>query len=107
MKPKLVQKGGCDLEANLEGILLLFTHTDTPGVIGKVGSLCGKHRVNIASMAVGREVDEPGGDAVGVLSLDSRPPAEAIAELLAMKEVQHAWVVKLPPAQEMPSWMGG
>ena len=108
MKPKLVQKGGCELEANLEGILLLFTHTDTPGVIGKIGSLCGKHRINIASMAVGREVDEqPGGSAVGVLSLDSRPPAEAIAELLAMDEIKHAWVVKLPPAKEMPSWMGG
>ncbi len=107
MIPKLVQKGGCDLEANLEGVLLLFTHHDTPGVIGKIGSLFGNHRVNIASMAVGREVNEPGGDAVGVLSLDSQPPSEAIAELLAMDEIKHAWVVKLPPAQEMPAWMGG
>ena len=107
MIPKLVQKGGCDLEANLEGILLLFAHIDTPGVIGKIGSLCGKHRVNIASMAVGREVNEPGGNAVGVLSLDSRPPSEAIAELLAMKEIKRAWVVQLPPAQKMPAWMGG
>ena len=107
MIPKLVQKAGCDLEANLEGILLLFTHIDTPGVIGKIGSLCGKHRVNIASMAVGREVNEPGGNAVGLLSLDSRPPSEAIAELLAMQEIKRAWVVQLPPAQKMPAWMGG
>ena len=105
--PKLVQKGGCDLEANLEGILLLFAHRDTPGVIGKVGTLFGTHRINIASMAVGRQECKPGGQAMGVLSLDSQPPSEAIAELLAMEEVKHAWVVKLPPAQEMPAWMGG
>ncbi len=107
MIPKLVQKSGCDLEANLEGIMLLFAHHDTPGVIGKIGGLFGSHRINIASMAVGRQGCEPGGQAMGVLSLDSQPPSEAIAELLAMEEVKHAWVVKLPPAQEMPAWMGG
>lgn len=107
MKPKLVQKSGCDLEAPLEGTLLIFTHTDTPGVIGKVGSLCGKHRINIASMAVGREVDEPGGNAVGILSLDSQPRSEAVAELLTIDEVKRAWVVNLPPASKMPAWMGG
>ena len=33
--------------------------------------------VNIAQMAVGRPTNKPGGEAVGVLSLDSVPPAEA------------------------------
>jgi D-3-phosphoglycerate dehydrogenase / 2-oxoglutarate reductase len=107
MKPKLVQKAGCDLEAGLEGTLLIFTHRDAPGVIGKVGTLCGRHGVNIAGMAVGREVDEPGGNAVGVLSLDSQPSAAAIAELLQIQDVKCAWVVNLPPAEKMPSWMGG
>jgi D-3-phosphoglycerate dehydrogenase len=105
--PRLVQKGGCWLESYLDGILFVFAHRDTPGVIGKVGSVFGRHRTNIAQMAVGRSTDHPGGEAIGVLSLDSQPPAEAVAEILALPEVQQAWVVKLPKAGELPPWLGG
>jgi len=105
--PRLVQKGDCRLESYLDGILLIFTHRDTPGVIGRVGNIFGQHRVNIAQMSVGRATDKPGGDAIGILSLDSAPPAEALAELLAMKEVSQGWIVKLPPAGEMPPWLAG
>ena len=105
--PRLVQKGDCRLESYLDGILLVFVHRDTPGIIGKVGSIFGSHRVNIAQMSVGRSANEPGGEAIGILSLDSQPPAEALAELLAIDKVTKAWVVNLPPAGEMPSWMGG
>lgn len=105
--PRLVQKGNCRLESYLDGILLIFAHRDIPGVIGKVGTLFGKHRVNIAQMAVGRATSAPGGNAIGILALDSQPPAEALSELLAMSEVDRAWVVKLPKAGELPSWLGG
>jgi D-3-phosphoglycerate dehydrogenase len=105
--PRLVQKGNCRLESYLDGILMIFYHRDTPGVIGKVGNVFGKHRVNIAQMAVGRGASQPGGEAVGILSLDSAPPAEAIAELLQVPDVTKAWVVKLPKAGELPSWLGG
>jgi len=106
-KPRLVRKAGCSVESRLEGTLMIFTHRDQPGVIGKVGTVFGKHRLNIAQMAVGRPTDEPGGDAVGILSLDTRPPAEALADVLAMPELNKAWVVKLPPAGEVPAWLGG
>ncbi|NQU22432.1 MAG: phosphoglycerate dehydrogenase [Candidatus Nealsonbacteria bacterium] len=105
--PRLVEKGGCPLESVLNGILMVFSHRDTPGVIGKVGGIFGAHRVNIASMSVGRAADAPGGEAVGVLSLDSHPPAEALAEVLAMDEIERASIVKLPKAGEVPAWMGG
>ena len=105
--PRLVQKGKCRLESYLDGILMIFAHRDTPGVIGKVGSIFGRHRVNIAQMSVGREADKPGGDAIGILSLDSAPPAEALAEVMAMAEVTQAWIVKLPASGELPAWMGG
>jgi len=105
--PRLVRKDDCSLESHLDGILMVFVHHDLPGIIGKVGSIFGSHRVNIAQMSVGRAVDKPGGEAVGVLSLDSQPPAEALAEVLAIKHVTQAWIVNLPPAGKMPSWMGG
>jgi len=105
--PRLVRMADCNMESYLDGILLVFAHRDMPGIIGKVGSIFGSHRVNIAQMAVGRTINEPGGEAMGVLSLDSQPPAEALAELLAIEHIAQAWTVNLPPAGEMPSWMGG
>ncbi len=104
--PRLVKKGDFRLESRLEGIMMLFNHRDVPGVIGQIGTVFGKHRVNIADMAVGRGTNEPGGDAVGVLALDSEPPAEALAEVLALEPLYQARVVRLPPADRLPPWMG-
>ncbi len=105
--PRLVQKGQCRLESPLDGILWLFSHRDVPGIIGRVGSVFGRHRVNIAQMTVGRASQEPGGEAVGVLVLDAKPPAEALTEILAMDNIERAWTVNLPAADEMPTWLGG
>jgi D-3-phosphoglycerate dehydrogenase len=105
--PRLVQKGTFRLESRLEGILFLTSHRDVPGVIGKVGDVFGRHHVNIAYLSLGRGANEPGGEAIGVFALDSPPQAEAVAEILALEPVQGAWVVKLPPADYLPPWLGG
>src|SRR5687767_6609025 len=44
--PRLIRLGDFRLEAYLDGILLVFTHHDVPGIIGKVGTIFGNHRVN-------------------------------------------------------------
>jgi D-3-phosphoglycerate dehydrogenase len=105
--PRLVQKGNCRLESYLDGILLIFLHRDVPGIIGKVGNVFGRHQVNIAQMSVGRSENKPGGEAIGILALDSQPPEAALAEVNALDDVTRAWIVKLPPAGQLPSWMGG
>ena len=104
--PRLVRKDDFRLESYLEGTLMIMFHRDMPGVVGKVGSIFGAHRVNIAHMSVGRGSDQPGGEAIGVLVLDSPPPAEAMAEVLALDEVAGASIVNLPPAGQLPTWMG-
>ncbi len=105
--PRLVQKRSFRLDAPLEGLLLLFEHKDVPGVIGHIGTVFGRHQVNIAGMSVGREWDRPGGPAVGVLSLDSFPPAEALREVLAHEAMSWAKIVRLPPRDRLPSWLAG
>jgi D-3-phosphoglycerate dehydrogenase len=102
---RLVQLGDYRLEAYLDGVLLVFTHRDVPGIIGRVGTIFGQHQVNIAQMSVGRESMSPGGDAIGVLNLDSTPPAEALAEVLAHPHILSATVIRLPQADELPAWM--
>jgi D-3-phosphoglycerate dehydrogenase len=101
--PRLVQLEGHRLEAYLDGILLVFTHQDVPGIIGRVGTAFGGLGVNIAQMTVGRSA--PGGDAIGVLNLDQEPSAEAVAAVLACPGVKSAKVVKLPPAGQLPYWL--
>jgi len=101
--PRLVQLEGHRLEAYLDGILLVFTHQDVPGIIGRVGNAFGGLGVNIAQMTVGRST--PGGDAIGVLNLDQEPSPEAVAAVLACPGVRSARVVKLPPAGQLPFWL--
>jgi len=105
--PRLVQQGDCRLESYLDGILMIFVHRDIPGVIGQVGNVFGRHRINIAQMSVGRPTNKPGGEAIGVLALDAQPPAEALAEILTQPTVTRAWIVRLPPEGKMPPWLGG
>ncbi|MCE2725796.1 MAG: phosphoglycerate dehydrogenase [Planctomycetaceae bacterium] len=101
--PRLVQLEGHRLEAYLDGVLLVFTHQDVPGIIGRVGTAFGQLGVNIAQMTVGRSA--PGGDAIGVLNLDQEPSAEALAAVLACPGIRSARVVKLPPAGQLPCWL--
>jgi D-3-phosphoglycerate dehydrogenase len=104
---RLIRLNQYRLEAYLDGILLIFTHSDVPGIIGSVGTVFGAHKVNIAQMAVGRERDEPGGDAIGVLNLDSRPPQAAIDDVLQQEGIRSAVVIELPPAGQFPPWLQG
>ncbi|MFN9368793.1 MAG: phosphoglycerate dehydrogenase [Planctomycetia bacterium] len=101
--PRLVQLEGHRLEAYLDGVLLVFTHQDVPGIIGHVGTAFGRLGVNIGQMTVGRS--SPGGDAIGVLNLDQEPAPEAVAAVLGCPGIRSAKTVKLPPAGAVPVWL--
>jgi D-3-phosphoglycerate dehydrogenase len=58
-------------------------------------------------MALGRERNEPGGDAVAVLNLDNEPSAAALEEVRQHLEVTGVDVVKLPPAGAPLPWLVG
>ena len=101
--PRLVQLEGHRLEAYLDGNLLVFTHQDVPGIIGRVGTTFGQLGVNIAQMTVGRST--PGGDAIGVLNLDQEPSAEALAAVRNCPGIKSARTVKLATAGQLPGWL--
>jgi D-3-phosphoglycerate dehydrogenase len=101
---RLVQLGPYHLDAYLDGVMLIFTHRDAPGLIGFIGTVFGKHQVNIAQMTVGRQ--QPGGEAIAVLNLDGLPPEEALKEVRAHPQISSVSVVKLPPVGQMPPWFG-
>ncbi len=103
--PRLVMLDDYRLEAYIDGHLLIFTHTDMPGIIGSVGTVFGKHQVNIAQMSVGRSGMQQGGDAIGVLNLDSAPTPESLQELLAVRGISRVQPITLPVAGALPSWL--
>ncbi len=91
--PRIVRLNGQPVEIVPEGVLLLLNNKDRPGMVGHVGSLLGKHRVNIASMSLNRE--RAGGQALTVLNLDSVPPAPVLEELRNDPDISNLRVVKL------------
>ena len=93
------------LEAYLDGHMMFFTHTDVPGIIGRVGTVFGQHQVNIGQMSVGRAGQQPGGHAIGVLNLDGVPPKIALDQLMAISSIEKVQMVELPGMGVLPSWL--
>jgi D-3-phosphoglycerate dehydrogenase len=91
--PRIVRLLGQTVEIVPEGVLLLLNNRDRPGMVGHVGSLLGRHQVNIASMSLHRE--RAGGQALTVLNLDSIPPAPVLDELKNDPGISNVHVITL------------
>lgn len=97
--PRLLHVDGIEVEAPLEQSLVYMQNRDVPGVIGRVGSILGKHKINIANFSLGRRGEAPADgsprDAVAVVQVDSTVPDEVIAELTKAEGVRHAKAIDL------------
>lgn len=87
-KARLLQVNGIYCEAHLGGHISYLSNEDTPGVIGFVGGVLGRHGVNIASFSLGRK--QSGGDAIAVVETDQPVPEAAYQELLQNKAIKLA-----------------
>jgi D-3-phosphoglycerate dehydrogenase len=83
---RIVRVNAFRLEVVPEGHLLLIHNIDKPGVIGSIGTVLGRHNVNIARMSVGQEKD--GGRNVIFLDTDTTTPPEVLEELRALPLVK-------------------
>jgi D-3-phosphoglycerate dehydrogenase len=100
---RLVRLGSYLLDAHIDGTLLIFTHLDRPGLIGFIGRTLGDEGVNIAQMNVGREMQ--GGEAIGVVNLDSVPSATALEAVKQHPHILSISVIKLPKRGALPPWL--
>jgi D-3-phosphoglycerate dehydrogenase len=89
--PRIVSINGRTLEFIPEGQLLLIENQDQPGIIGALGSLLAKERVNIANMALSRT---GGANALAVYQLDTAPGAAALAEILRNPAIVSAKLIE-------------
>ncbi len=95
-QPRLLEFDGIDVEAPLEGTLLMCRNIDVPGVIGKIGTTLGEYGVNIANFALGR--DRSGVKpvhALAVVQVDPPVPPAVLDALLKIEALLEVKVVKL------------
>jgi D-3-phosphoglycerate dehydrogenase len=98
---RLLAADGIDIEAPLEGTLLFLRNQDVPGVIGRIGSILGEHKVNIANFSLGRGEAAKGAPALALAvvhvdeSSDSTQLKTAIAALGKLDAIQSVKLVKL------------
>ena len=96
-QPRLLEFDGIDVEAPLEGNLLVCRNLDVPGVIGKIGTTLGEHGVNIANFALGR--DRSGLQpvkALAVVQVDAPVAAAVLESLLKIEAILDVKPVTLP-----------
>jgi D-3-phosphoglycerate dehydrogenase len=115
--PHLVEVQGRRLTIELARFVTVFRYADLPGMIGRVGTIFGKHGINISSAAVGHTPDgasrggepatgagagegEPAehpaqGLAAMVVTTDVLVPVEVVREIVALDGFVGGWAVVL------------
>jgi len=88
-QPRIVKIDEYYVELYPVGEMIFINNWDKPGIIGNLGTMLGKHNINIAAMTFGR--DTLGGRAISVLNVDS-PVSQEIME--KMKKIENILTVK-------------
>ncbi|HVJ09640.1 MAG TPA: phosphoglycerate dehydrogenase [Acidisarcina sp.] len=99
--PRLLSCDGIDVEAPLEGTLIYMRNRDVPGVIGRIGTILGEHKVNIANFALGRSEKSADGKpviALAVVQVDGPVTQALLDALLAVDAITEARFVRLGDA---------
>ena len=102
--PRLLTYDGIDIEAALDGTLLVFRNHDVPGVVGRIGTILGEHAINIANFALGRSVRSqriPQGQALAVVQIDVQNAGNVAKAIEAMRKVEAIASVRLVDLGEM------
>ncbi|HLK09734.1 MAG TPA: phosphoglycerate dehydrogenase [Candidatus Angelobacter sp.] len=84
-----------DVEVPLGGNLIYIRNRDVPGVVGKIGTLLGRHNVNIGNFALGRKEMKDGAEAIAVVQIDSPAPEAVLQEIAKLPEVHEVRGMKL------------
>ncbi len=87
-KPRIVEVNGIKLEAGLGAKTLYVNNDDKPGFIGSLGTLLGKHGVNIAYFHLGR--NQAGSEAIALVEVDQAISPELLSEIDKLPSVKQA-----------------
>ena len=92
-EPRLVGLEGYEIDAVLEGSILIMRNEDRPGVIGAVGTLLGNRGINVSRMQVG--LDKNSHQALALWNVDSSVGSDALSELRRLEYVSSVHTLRL------------
>ena len=90
---RLVSVDGFKVDILPRGEMLLFNNLDKPGVLTRITHVLSRADINIAHFGLGRH--NVGGEALGVLTLDTPPPADVLAQIRALPNVRNVRTASL------------
>ncbi len=99
-RPRFVRIDDLHLDLAPEGHVLVTSHDDVPGVVGRLGNLLGEAGVNIRRIELGkpsRGAGDPEFPAQGFLQIDRDTSAELLGEIRDLDFIRDARVVHLGP----------
>jgi D-3-phosphoglycerate dehydrogenase len=92
-QPRIVKIDDYYVELSPLGEMVVIQNWDKPGIIGNLGTLLGKHNINIAAMTFGRE--KPGGKAITVLNVDSPIAQEILEQIKKLENILNVKEIRL------------
>jgi len=87
-RPRLIQIKSIDLDAEFAPHMLYVTNEDKPGFIGRLGTLLGEAKVNIANFNLGRS--GPGLDSIALVEIDGPVSEEVLGRIRKLPLVNQA-----------------
>ncbi|MGE5314967.1 MAG: phosphoglycerate dehydrogenase [Acidobacteriota bacterium] len=91
--PRLVRIDNYYFEVNPEGVMLVYTNIDRPGMLASVGSILAASNINIAGLSLGRS--GVGEKALTIVAVDNEIPASVVKQIEAVDGILDARVVSL------------
>ena len=92
-QPRIVSINSREVEVLADGKLLVLENVDQPGMVGTIGTILGRDKVNIADMSLSRLT--PGGTAYMVVRVDTEPSEAARKEIKGHPAIKMAKFVQL------------
>ncbi len=90
---RLVRWGALEMEAHLDGAMLVLRNADRPGVIGRIGTLLGESGINVSRMQVG--LDASAKEAASLWAIDGKLPSDLVENVRASDNVNQAFAVRI------------
>ena len=91
--PRIVKINEFYVDAVPEGHMLVIYNYDKPGIVGQIGNILGKNKINIANMTFGRA--KRGGNAITVLTVDGPVPGHVLGKIKKAQYIKEVKLIKL------------
>jgi D-3-phosphoglycerate dehydrogenase len=91
--PRLVIINDKRFDAYPEGNMIVIENRDVPGIVGSVGTLLGKHKINIAQMTWGRT--DHNQEAMTVINVDEPVSPQILEEISRLPNIKSARLIRI------------